>query len=433
VDDDGDGTSECRGDCNDADNAVFPGAPQLCDGRNNDCGDPSWPAVPPGEVDDDLDGLAECQGDCNDANGNIRPGKPELCSNGLDDDCDTFTDTADPDCPTSCPDADDDGIKSAACQPGGDCNDADPAVYPGAPQLCDGKNNDCSDPAWPAVPSTEQDADADGLRNCADNCPSTPNPSQADADFDHKGDACDSCSQDAFNDKDGDGLCGQLDRCPFVADPTNRDTDGDGVGDVCDTCATSPNLGEPDIDGDGRQGRCDSDEDGDGTLNNQDPDADNDGIRNDGDNSGRVGDKPCLPGQVLNCDDNCTLAPNRNQADEDGDSTGNACDGDDRLNERLAMRPRGVQGAPWDWVAWEPEKNAVSYQVYRSVLAGPGPPPNAGDCYHNNVRTLYTPAAENPGPGQAFGYLASGDFPGGAGSLGRSSNGATRTPGTTCP
>ena len=67
------------------------------------------------------------------------------------------------------------------------------------------------------------------------------------------------------------------------------------------------------------------------------------------------------------------------------------------------------------------------------MLAGPGPPPNAGDCYHNGVRTLYTPAAENPLAGTGYGYLVSGDFPAGPGLLGRSSNGTLRTPGTSCP
>lgn len=43
-----------------------------------------------------------------------------------------------------CPDADGDGFYDQACG-GDDCDDGDPTVYPGAPELCDGKDNDCND------------------------------------------------------------------------------------------------------------------------------------------------------------------------------------------------------------------------------------------------------------------------------------------------
>ena len=59
-------------DCDDSNPDVWPGAPQLCDGLNNDCNDPSWPGLEgTNESDDDGDGIEECSGDCNDADANL--------------------------------------------------------------------------------------------------------------------------------------------------------------------------------------------------------------------------------------------------------------------------------------------------------------------------------------------------------------------------
>ncbi|MBI1951002.1 MAG: hypothetical protein HYS34_06540 [Acidobacteria bacterium] len=73
-DSDRDGFSVCAADCDDADAAVYPGAPQFCgDGRNNDCSDPAWPSLAgTNEMDDDADGVSECAGDCDDANGAVQ-------------------------------------------------------------------------------------------------------------------------------------------------------------------------------------------------------------------------------------------------------------------------------------------------------------------------------------------------------------------------
>ncbi len=65
-----------------------------------------------------------------------------------------------------CADADADG--RTTCQ--NDCDDADPAVYPGAAQVCDAQNNDCNDPTWPTLPAAERDLDLDGVRVCAGDC-----------------------------------------------------------------------------------------------------------------------------------------------------------------------------------------------------------------------------------------------------------------------
>lgn len=83
-------------------------------------------------------------------------------------------------------DLDRDGFPAA-----GDCDDEDPDVYPGAAEICDGKNNDCNDEGWPALPAGERDPDEDGLPTCRDNCPFDANILQRDGDGNGLGDACD--------------------------------------------------------------------------------------------------------------------------------------------------------------------------------------------------------------------------------------------------
>lgn len=103
-------------------------------------------------------------------------------ADGIDDELDN--------CPTvpnpNQADADQDDF-GAAC----DCNDSNGDIHPTALQICDGLNNDCSDPQWPAVPANEADVDGDQVPACSDNCPLTANPNQQNSGGTSCGDACD--------------------------------------------------------------------------------------------------------------------------------------------------------------------------------------------------------------------------------------------------
>jgi len=81
-------------DCDDADENVYPGAVEICDGKDNNCDG----TIPSNEADNDLDNYMICAGDCDDTDRDVYPGATEDCDDTLDNDCDGLVDCDDTDC-----------------------------------------------------------------------------------------------------------------------------------------------------------------------------------------------------------------------------------------------------------------------------------------------------------------------------------------------
>ncbi len=250
-------------DCDDNDDQSFPGAPERCDGADNDCDD---------EIDEDLaeiwyadtdgDGFGDADArtddcdpddgwvadatDCDDTNASAYPEAEEACDE-TDNDCDGETDEGVTQ--TWYTDADGDGAgsdetieactePSGASEEGGDCDDTDRTVSPWASELCDEIDNDCdgaideSDAADASDWYADGDGDGYGDADTAQSACDQPSGHVADSsDCDDDDDSVNPNAVETCNDTDDD-CDGDIDEDATDATTWYADADGDGYGDA---------------------------------------------------------------------------------------------------------------------------------------------------------------------------------------------------------
>ena len=158
----------------------------------------------------DLDGDGVLLGiDCDDFDPSVYPGAPQVCDGVLDQDCDGLIDTDERD-------ADLDGV--TGCD---DCDDADPLRAPDQEERwCDGRDNDC---VLDALDVPELDADGDGVWPCTGDCDDA-DPARYPAATELCNgidDDCDARTDEDF-DQDGDGF-------PDGHDPACADLPAEGL------------------------------------------------------------------------------------------------------------------------------------------------------------------------------------------------------------
>ena len=343
-------TSGCQQavyDCNDKSAAIHPGAVEVagngidenCDGKD-EASDSCTDADNDGAFAKSTTCTQEPV-DCDDTNPAIKPGATEVCGNGKDEDCDG----ADAKCNPKCTDADGDGYGDGPACKGADCDDKNPAAHKGAKEVCgNGKDEDCDG----------KDLD------CAKDCHDT------DGDGYGEGTACKGPDCDDYSAKAHPGateICGNkvdedCDGKDLECTTKCTDQDGDGYGDGPDCKGADCNDFNPaihpgatdacgnqvDEDCDGKDKECpaeckDSDKDGYGegaACKDKDCDDTNADVH---------------PGAAETCgngiDEDCNGQdkPCETCKDDDGDGYGEGtlCDGPDCDDGNPQVHPGGIE------------------------------------------------------------------------------------------
>jgi len=368
-------------DCDDSDAETYPGAAERCDELDNDCdGTIDEDVQSVWYADYDADGYGDADNtskecdpperyvvddtDCDDLNAASNPGAEEICDE-QDNNCEGSIDEG----VTTTYYRDSDGdyygvpddtvdactLPTGFAQEAGDCDDGEPTVNPGVPELCDGYDNDCDGNTDDSVAAdTERfyaDTDGDGYgneRSFKRACDAPSGYVEDDTDCDDSDSsvnpgASEVCDSNVDNDCNGYAD----DNDPGVTDATTWwvDSDRDGYGNTGYTkraCEQPSGYAEQDGDCDDSDAStspdgvevCDNiDNDCDGSVDNDATDmltwyydGDRDGF---GDDYTTTESCKLVSSYVESggdCDD--TASGTNPDADEYCDSADNDCDGD---------------------------------------------------------------------------------------------------------